>query len=120
MPVSLGKADVEEVRVELKERHPFKKETFPGVRTLFEYLQDAGIGIALASSAEENGLEACKRVADIANSMHEQTSSSNAEKSRPRLRIFPTILDWLYYPWLGTWSWSWSAICRMTLKTEAR
>lgn len=43
MPVFLGKADVEEVRVELKERPLVEKETFHGVRTLFEYLQDAGM-----------------------------------------------------------------------------
>ena len=63
--------------------------------------KDAGVRIALASSAKENGLEACERVADIPNSMHEHTSSSDAEKSRLRLSIFSAILMWLDYPWPG-------------------
>ncbi len=100
MPVFLGKADVEGSGSSWKSA-TCSRESFPGVRTLFEHLQDVGIRIALASSAKENELEVCKQVVDIANSMHEHTSSSDAEKSRLRLRILPAILEKLGHPWPG-------------------
>ncbi len=106
MPVFLGNDDIEawgeeleERRGEiLKERYLPQVKAFPGVRALFECLQAAGLRIALASSAKEDELETYKKVADIEDLIHEQTSSDDAESSKPHPDIFLAALDRLGNP----------------------
>jgi len=77
----------------LKERYLPRLKPFPGVRALFERVLARGLRIALASSAKEDELETYKRVADIGPLIDEQTSSDDAEKSKPHPDIFLAALN---------------------------
>jgi HAD superfamily hydrolase (TIGR01509 family) len=100
MPVFLSQNDIatwgdelEEHRgALLKERYLPRLKAFPGVRALFERVLAHGLRIALASSAKEDELETYKRVADIEPLIEEQTSSDDADKSKPHPDIFLAAL----------------------------
>jgi HAD superfamily hydrolase (TIGR01509 family) len=87
-----GKA-IERERLEL-----FKREflphirAFPGVRPLFERIKADGRRIVLASSAKGEELEAYKRIAGIEDLIDEETSSDDAEHSKPDPDIFEAAL----------------------------
>ncbi len=106
MPVFLSEYDIEAFGEELeerrgvilKERYLSTVEAFPGVRTLFEHLRSEGLRIALASSAREDELETSKEVADIEDQVDEQTSSDDAESSKPHPGIFLATLEKLGNP----------------------
>ena len=106
MPVFLTEADIEAFGDELEEhkghilteRYLWQVEAFPGVQALFERLQDFGLRIALASSANGDELEVYKRIADVADLVHEQTSSNDAEKSKPHPDILLAALKRLDHP----------------------
>lgn len=66
---------------------------FPHVRVLFERILADGRRIALASSAKGEELQAYKRAADIADLVDAETSSDDAEKSKPHPDIFAAALD---------------------------
>jgi HAD superfamily hydrolase (TIGR01509 family) len=66
---------------------------FPAVRPLFERLRGRGIRIALASSAKGDELEHYKRAADIVGLADVETSSEDAEQSKPHPDIFQAALD---------------------------
>ena len=70
-----------------------KIEGFPAVRELFQALRDHGVKIALASSAKGEELSAYKRKADITDLVEEETSSDDAERSKPYGDIFQAALD---------------------------
>ncbi len=72
----------------LKARYLDKITAFPAVRALFQRLLDDGRQIALASSAKQKELEHYKSVADIADLIDAQTSSDDAEHSKPDPDIF--------------------------------
>ena len=90
---SFGEA-VDKYRSEL-----FKKEYlpqvkgFPEVRELFLRLRHDGKKIALASSAKEDELETYKRIAQIDDLVQTETSSDDAEKSKPHPDIFEAALE---------------------------
>nr|WP_294507182.1 HAD family phosphatase [uncultured Rhodopila sp.] len=65
---------------------------FPDVRDLFLRLRQDGRTIALASSAKNEELEAYKRIARIDGLTDTQTSSEDAEKSKPHPDIFLAAL----------------------------
>lgn len=106
MPVFLSEDDIEAVGEELeerrgvilKERYLPNVEAFPGVRDLFEHLRAQGLRIALASSAKEDELETYKEVADIEDLIDEQTTSDDAENSKPHPDIFLAALEKLGNP----------------------
>jgi len=106
MPVFLSEDDLEAFGKELekrrsailKERYLPKVEAFPGVRALFEHLRAKNVAIALASSAKEDELEVYKKVADIEDLIDEQTSSDDAESSKPDPDIFLAALERLGKP----------------------
>lgn len=77
----------------IKERMLQKIEAFPKVRALFERLRGDGIRIALASSAKGDELETYKEKADIVGLVEEETSSDDAERSKPHGDIFQAALD---------------------------
>ena len=66
---------------------------FPDVRALFQALRDRSIKIALASSAKGEELATYKRKADITDLVEEETSSDDAERSKPHGDIFQAALD---------------------------
>ena len=68
-------------------------EPFPTVRELFERIQADGLRIALASSAKKDELERYKRIAGIEDLLEAETSSDDAERSKPHPDIFEAALD---------------------------
>ncbi|KQT18664.1 HAD family hydrolase [Methylobacterium sp. Leaf399] len=66
---------------------------FPQVRALMQRLIVDGTRIALASSAKGDELAGYKRLADIADLVDEETSSDDAERSKPHPDIFVAALD---------------------------
>ena len=101
LPVFFSKEELEEFGEEMEERRSqlFKREylprvrPFPKVRELFERIKAEGLRIALASSAKEEELKAYKKIADIADLVEEETSSDDADKSKPHPDIFKAALD---------------------------
>ena len=77
----------------IKERLLSKIEAFPKVRALFARLRADGIKIALASSAQGDELDTYKKKADIVDLVEEETSSDDAEHSKPHGDIFQAALD---------------------------
>ena len=66
---------------------------FPSVRELWERIKADGLRIALASSARKEELERYKQIAGIADLVDAETSSDDAEKSKPHPDIFEAALD---------------------------
>jgi HAD superfamily hydrolase (TIGR01509 family) len=100
MPVFLPKQVLDRQGAEIEQRrsHIFKDNylrqvtAFPGVRDLFQRLKAAGQTIVLASSAKEAELETYKQIAGIEDLVDTQTSSDDAEKSKPHPDIFEAAL----------------------------
>lgn len=76
----------------LKAAYLPKIEAFPGVRPLFRRLRADGVRIALASSAKADELAIYKKVAQIEDLVDVETSSDDAEKSKPNPDIFEAAL----------------------------
>jgi phosphoglycolate phosphatase-like HAD superfamily hydrolase len=82
----------------------FKREylsrvsAFPRVPDLFRHILDRGQRIALASSAKGDELQTYKEIAGIADLVDEETSSDDAEKSKPYPDIFLAALQRLGLP----------------------
>ena len=75
-----------------------KVEAFPGVRDFFLRARESGIRCALASSADGNDLATYKRIANIEDLVDEQTSASDAPRSKPHPDIFSAALLRLKLP----------------------
>src|SRR4051812_41947808 len=76
--------EVEQYRSELfKKEYLHRVRGFPCVRELFQRILSEHRKIALASSAKKDELEVLKRAARIEDLIHEETSSDDAEKSKP-------------------------------------
>jgi HAD superfamily hydrolase (TIGR01509 family) len=101
MPVFLSPAEIAAFgkRLEdhrgavLKERYLPRIQPFPAVRELFQRVIARGKAIALASSAKEDELEQYKKIAHIADLIDVETSSDDAEKSKPHPDIFCAVLS---------------------------
>ena len=96
MPVFLPKEmverrgkEIEDYRLALFKRDYLPRvRGFPKVRELFQRILAEGKRIALASSAKGDELDAHKKAADIADLVDEETSSDDAERSKPHPDIF--------------------------------
>ncbi len=64
----------------------------PRVRELLVRLKDAGIRLALASSASKEDLQTYKKIANIEDLIEEESSSDDANKSKPHPDIFEATL----------------------------
>ena len=103
MPVFLSQADIAENGEALethrggilKERYLAKIVAFPKVRPLFERLIADGRRVALASSAKGPELERYKTVAEIMDLVDAETSSDDAERSKPHPDIFEAAIKQL-------------------------
>ncbi len=101
LPVFLSKEEVDatgkalnERRSEIfKERYLPQIKPFPMVRELLEHIRADGKQIALASSAKEDELEAYKKAAHIEDLLQAQTSTDDAEKSKPNPDIFQAAMQ---------------------------
>ena len=106
LPVFLAPEEIETLgkQVDAKRSEIFKQRfldtvrAFPDVRPLFERLRSDGIRIALASSSKGDELERYKRIAAIEDLTDEQTTSDDAERSKPHPDIFAAVLDRLGNP----------------------
>ena len=106
MPVFLSEQELEEFGEELekyrgdlfKREYLLKVKGFPGVRELFQRVRREGLQIALASSAKGDELKTYKKLARIEDLVHEETSSDDAEKSKPHPDIFVASLGQLGDP----------------------
>ena len=76
----------------LKERYLERVRPFPSVPELFRRILDDGRQVALASSAKDEELQFYKDRAGIAELIHTETSSSDAERSKPHPDIFQAAL----------------------------
>ena len=76
----------------LKERYLSRIKAFPAVRELMQRLQRSGRRILLASSAKAEELATYKQVARIEDVVDDETSSDDAEHSKPEPDIFQAAL----------------------------
>ncbi|WP_336492794.1 HAD family hydrolase [Methylobacterium nigriterrae] len=76
----------------LKERYLPTIKGFPQVRALVERLQADGKQLALASSAKGDELQTYKKIAGIEDLIGVETSSDDAEESKPNPDIFQAAL----------------------------
>lgn len=67
-------------------------ESFPKVRELFQKIRAEGKQIVLASSAKKDEVEAYKKIADIEDLIDEETSTDDAEESKPEPDILKAVL----------------------------
>jgi HAD superfamily hydrolase (TIGR01549 family) len=96
MPVFLSKEEVEAKGDEIekyrgdlfKRNYLDKVKSFGQVRPLFMRLLDDGWKLALASSAKKDELATYKKIAQITDLLETETSSDDAEKSKPHPDIF--------------------------------
>lgn len=93
-----GKAIEDERTAHFRREYMDKVRAFPMTRELFGRILGDGKRIALASSAKEDELETYKEVADIEDLIDEQTSSDDAESSKPHPDIFLAALEKLGSP----------------------
>jgi HAD superfamily hydrolase (TIGR01509 family) len=106
LPVFLSKQELEEHGAELeeyrqrlfKERYLSQVMAFPAVRQLVQRLLSDGKRVALASSAKQEELEKYKQIAHIEDLIETETSSDDAEKSKPHPDIFQAALARLGQP----------------------
>jgi HAD superfamily hydrolase (TIGR01549 family) len=85
--------ELEEYRSELyKNEYLPGIKAFPKVRELFERIRQDGKRIALASSAKGDELNTYKKVTRIDDLIQAETSSDDAEKSKPHPDIFDAAL----------------------------
>lgn len=71
---------------------------FPAVRDLMERLRRDGRHIALATSAKGDKVETYKKIADIEDVVGTETSSDDADRSKPYPDVFLAALDRLGLP----------------------
>ncbi len=103
LPVFFSKEELNRFGEELDNYRSqlFKKEylprvkAFPKVRELFQRIQKDGKEIVLASSAKADELEAYKKIARIENLIESETSSDDADRSKPYPDIFQAALGQL-------------------------
>jgi HAD superfamily hydrolase (TIGR01549 family) len=86
--------DIQEYRSRLfKEKYLPQVKPFPGVRELFQTILDHGQKLAIASSARGDELKTYERIAQVEDLIHAETSSADAERSKPHPDIFAAALD---------------------------
>lgn len=66
---------------------------FPGVRDLFVKVKNHGQQLALASSSKGDELQSYEKIAHIEDLVQVETSSADAERSKPHPDIFEAALD---------------------------
>ena len=100
MPVFLSPAEIaskgkqlERRRADVfKARYLAEVKPFPGVRDLFIRLLRDGKQVALASSAKSDEMKIYEQIAEIADLLDAETSSEDAQKSKPHPDVFRAVL----------------------------
>ncbi len=94
----MGKRIDEERTKYFHDRYLPQVRPFPKVRALFEQLRADGKRIVLGSSAKKSELEIYKSIADIEGLTDADTSSDEADRSKPHPDIFEIALEKLGKP----------------------
>jgi HAD superfamily hydrolase (TIGR01549 family) len=76
----------------LKARYLSEIKAFPKVPQLFQRIRDDGIKIVLGSSAKSEELQVYKKIAGIEDLIDGETSSDDAEKSKPHPDVFQAAI----------------------------
>lgn len=91
--------EIADLRSEIfKDEYLPRVKPFPQVRELFQRMKADGKKVALASSANEDEVEAYKKIADIEDLAEKTTSADDSEKSKPEPDIFQAALKLLGNP----------------------
>jgi HAD superfamily hydrolase (TIGR01549 family) len=86
--------DLEEFRSKLfEDKFLSQVKAFDGVRALFEKIKANGQKVGLASSAKGDELKKYEKIAGIEDLVEVETSSADAEKSKPHPDIFEAALN---------------------------
>jgi HAD superfamily hydrolase (TIGR01549 family) len=86
--------ELQEYRAKLfKDRYLSQVKAFPGVRELFQKALSNGQKLALASSARGDELKHYEEIAGVEDLVHVETSSADAERSKPHPDIFEVALE---------------------------
>lgn len=101
MPVFLPREMLEQIGEQLnderarhfREKYLPRVRPFPKVRELFERLRADGRRVVLASSGTRDEVEEYKRIAGVADLIESDTSSDDAERSKPHPDIFLAALE---------------------------
>jgi HAD superfamily hydrolase (TIGR01509 family) len=101
LPVFLSKQEIVNIGDDLekhrgqifKERYLSRVTAFPQVRALMQRLLAEGKQLALASSAKQDELAKYKQIAQIEDLIDKETSSDDAEQSKPEPDIFQAALQ---------------------------
>ncbi len=101
IPVFVPEAEVErlekpikEYRAELFHREYFDKiKAFPGARELLLRMREEGLRVAVATSSKKEDLNGLKEKAGIGDLVEKETTSDDAEKSKPHPDIFEAVLE---------------------------
>jgi HAD superfamily hydrolase (TIGR01549 family) len=101
MPVFLSDDDLKERGKEIesyrsnlwKAKYLSQVKPFPGVRDLFLKLKSQGQQLALASSSKGDELQSYEKIAHIQDLVQVETSSADAERSKPHPDIFEAALE---------------------------
>jgi HAD superfamily hydrolase (TIGR01549 family) len=81
-----------------KSRYLPELKAFPEVRALVARLRDAGLKVVVASSGEKDEVEHLLELAQVTDLVEAQTSSADAENSKPDPDIIEAALEKLDYP----------------------
>jgi HAD superfamily hydrolase (TIGR01549 family) len=85
--------EIKDFRADLfRRRYMPQVRAFPGVRELFEHIRAVGQRAVLASSGNADEVEQYKEIANIADLIDSDTSSDDAERSKPFPDIFQAAL----------------------------
>lgn len=76
-----------------KTRHVPRLRAFPGARGLLERMRRDGLKLVVATSAEKDDLKTLLQVAGVADLVEEETSSADAERSKPDPDIVRAALE---------------------------
>jgi HAD superfamily hydrolase (TIGR01509 family) len=101
LPVFLSPQQLEDYGEELEKyrgelyrgEYMHRAQPFPRVRELFIRLRNAGLQIALASSAKGEELKFYKEILEISDLIQAKTSADDAERSKPHPDIFEAALE---------------------------
>jgi HAD superfamily hydrolase (TIGR01509 family) len=86
--------DLEKHRGQIfKEHYLLRVTAFPQVRALMQHLLSDGKQVVLASSAKQDELAKYKQIAQIEDLIDKETSSDDAERSKPEPYIFQAALQ---------------------------
>lgn len=88
-----GKAMQEFRSALFKDKFLSQVKPFPQVRELFQHALKQGQKVALASSAQGDELQTYEKIAQIEDLVQAETSSADAEKSKPHPDIFEAALE---------------------------